>query len=89
MVLYPESTSKVSEFWQAGRLFNEPDFDQLQLMWLDFEDQSRWDCHFYIKELARLRDGRYVIPLFWYTEKGAMQTDAYLVTYDPEVSFTL
>ncbi|KAH8100336.1 hypothetical protein BXZ70DRAFT_973011 [Cristinia sonorae] len=82
MHLYPEVTTSVSEFWQAQRLFNESDLDLLQLMWLDFDNPSRFHCHFYIKELARLCDGRYVVPMMWYTQANVYYADAYIVDYN-------
>ena len=38
----------------------------------------------YLKHTPVL-DGRFVIPLFWYTQKGEYLADAYLVTFDTAV----
>ncbi|KAI0079426.1 hypothetical protein K474DRAFT_1617769 [Panus rudis PR-1116 ss-1] len=81
MHLYPEIASEVSEFWQARRLFDEPDLDLLQPMWADWERASH--RHFYIKELAALQDGTLVIPMMWYTKGGEMYLDGHTVTRDP------
>jgi hypothetical protein len=37
-------------------------------------------CHFYVNELARCRDGSFVIPLCWVLFKGEMHADAMIVT---------
>ncbi|KAI0692911.1 hypothetical protein BC835DRAFT_1520799 [Cytidiella melzeri] len=59
---YVEVSSTISEFYQAERLMNT-DVDLLQLMWADFKRAP--GQHFYIKELACLQDGRFVIPMKW------------------------
>ncbi|KAI0689864.1 hypothetical protein BC835DRAFT_1308149 [Cytidiella melzeri] len=51
---YVEVSSTVSEFYQAKRLMCT-DVNLLQLMWADFKNAPGGQ-HFYIKELARLRD---------------------------------
>ncbi|KAJ7792280.1 hypothetical protein B0H14DRAFT_3563873 [Mycena olivaceomarginata] len=38
--------------------------------------------HFYVNELARCRDGPFVIPLCWVLFKGEMHADAMVVTVD-------
>ncbi|KAI0682331.1 hypothetical protein BC835DRAFT_1536589 [Cytidiella melzeri] len=59
---YVEVSSTISEFYQAERLMNT-DVDLLQLMWANFKRAP--GQHFYIKELACLQDGRFVIPMKW------------------------
>ncbi|KAI0682833.1 hypothetical protein BC835DRAFT_1524436 [Cytidiella melzeri] len=59
---YVEVSSTISEFYQAELLMNT-DVDLLQLMWADFKRAP--GQHFYIKELACLQDGRFVIPMKW------------------------
>ncbi|KAI0705206.1 hypothetical protein BC835DRAFT_1499367 [Cytidiella melzeri] len=82
---YVEVSSTVSEFYQAERLMST-DVDLLQLMWADFKNSP--GQHFYIKELARLRDGRFVIPMKWLCvidkETGAETecADVYHVDYE-------
>ncbi|TCD64244.1 hypothetical protein EIP91_004346, partial [Steccherinum ochraceum] len=86
MHLYPEVASEISEFWQGGRVLGETDYDELQLMWLDFEDRSRRHRHFYIKELARLKDGRFVIPMVWFVKDGVYYANTFAVEYNSETS---
>ncbi|KAJ3559426.1 hypothetical protein NM688_g352 [Phlebia brevispora] len=76
-----EVSSEISEFNQAQRLQNE-DFDLLQLMWADWKGAPH--RYFYIKELARLHDGRFVVPMKWICvlNKDGSETectDVYLV----------
>jgi hypothetical protein len=44
------------------------------------------DRHYYIDELARLRDGNFIIPVRWLedTDKN-VYADAYAVTFDDQV----
>lgn len=57
-------------------------------MWADFEHAP--DTHFYIKEVARLRNGLYVIPMKWVCViDSGVETqcvDVCFVDYDPLVS---
>ncbi|KAI0682538.1 hypothetical protein BC835DRAFT_1409568 [Cytidiella melzeri] len=83
---YVEVSSTVSEFYQAKRLMCT-DVNLLQLMWADFKNAPGGQ-HFYIKELARLRDDRFVIPMKWLCvidkETGAETecADVYLVDHE-------
>ncbi|KAI0697812.1 hypothetical protein BC835DRAFT_1405600 [Cytidiella melzeri] len=85
---YVEVSSTVSEFYQAERLQNT-DVDLLQLMWADFKNAP--GQYFYIKELARLRDGRFVIPMKWLcvidneTRAETDCADVYVVEYETAV----
>jgi hypothetical protein len=54
MVIYPEVTSTVAEFWQAGKWLNEVAPDELTPMWADWEHSP--DRHFYINEIAHTRE---------------------------------
>ena len=79
-----EVSSVVSEFYQAQRLRDE-DVDLLQLMWADFDAAPL--RHFYIKEVARTRDGCYVIPMKWICvinegQKEQYCADVYILQYD-------
>jgi hypothetical protein len=46
------------------------------------------DRHYYIDELARLKNGNFVIPVWWLedTDKNIF-ADAYAVTFDDQVGF--
>jgi hypothetical protein len=87
---YVEVSATVSEFYQAERLQNE-DVDLLQLMWADFIHAP--DRHFYIKEVARTRDGHFVIPMKWLcvidpvTKVETECADVFTVEYQPLVSY--
>ncbi|KAJ6608351.1 hypothetical protein B0H10DRAFT_1955505 [Mycena sp. CBHHK59/15] len=59
--VYPEITEHVSEFNQAGKWTKEIDLDDLSPMWADWERKS--DKHFYVKELAQLESGQFVVPI--------------------------
>jgi hypothetical protein len=83
--IYPEVEGPVTELWQAGKWVNDIDIDQQSPMWLDLEkDRSR---HFYVKELARLNDGSYVIPMKWVTVKGVVHMECLRVVYEVRYTF--
>ncbi|EIW54556.1 uncharacterized protein TRAVEDRAFT_60724 [Trametes versicolor FP-101664 SS1] len=82
MHLYPEVTGPISEFFQANKMLgmDSASLDQSQLMWADWKGSPQ--RHFYIKELAQLKNGNFVIPLKWITVSGIESFDGYAVTYD-------
>ncbi|KAJ7483970.1 hypothetical protein B0H11DRAFT_2416152, partial [Mycena galericulata] len=61
--VYPEITDHISEFKQAEKWTKEVDLDDLSPMWADWK--SAGHKHFYIKELARMKNGEFVIPMRW------------------------
>ncbi|EPQ60241.1 hypothetical protein GLOTRDRAFT_112937 [Gloeophyllum trabeum ATCC 11539] len=73
MNLYPEITSNVSEAWQAGKWANSNDIDLLSPMWANRQNAPH--RHYFIKEVARLRSGKLVIPIRWVRQEGVMCAD--------------
>ena len=44
------------------------------------------NCHYYIDELARLKNGTFIIPVRWLEdEDGNMYADAWAITFDRQV----
>ena len=43
--------------------------------------------HFYVNELAELRDGRLFIPFRWFVYRNQVYADAWSVTIDAQVRF--
>lgn len=83
MMLYPEITSTVAESWQAGKWVDEVAFDELTPMWADW----KWspDRHFYVNEVARIRNGEYLVPKRWIIYNGEEYTDAHQVSINNQV----
>ncbi|EPQ52923.1 hypothetical protein GLOTRDRAFT_46299 [Gloeophyllum trabeum ATCC 11539] len=86
MNLYPEISPKVSEAWQAGKWAEETDLDLLTPMWADRKKAPH--RHYYVKEIARLQDGRLVIPFRWINQDGTMHADVCNVIHDPLTGVT-
>ncbi|KAJ6545514.1 hypothetical protein B0H19DRAFT_1212296 [Mycena capillaripes] len=82
---YPEITTTVSESWQAEKYVKEIEDDDLSPMWANWDGASH--RHFYIKELAQSKDGKYYIPLKWITYKKQVHCDAYLVSKETVCKF--
>jgi hypothetical protein len=61
--VYPEITNKVSESWQAEKYTKEIPDDQLTPMWADWKKAPH--KHFYVHEIAQLKDDNFVLPLRW------------------------
>jgi hypothetical protein len=83
MTVYPEVTSTITESWQAGKWLNEVALDELTPMWADW--QCFPDKHFYVNEVARTKDGRYLVPRRWVTYNGEEYADAQPVLIDDQV----
>jgi hypothetical protein len=71
---YPEETTgPISEVWQASR-------------WKEFKPSERTPMyasglkHFYIDEVAKLRDGQLVLPHAWIRRDGGLCADCHLIT---------
>ncbi|KAJ7857220.1 hypothetical protein B0H13DRAFT_2237721 [Mycena leptocephala] len=79
---YPEITTTVSESWQAEKYVKEIEDDDLSPMWANWDGASH--RHFYIKELAQSKDGKYYVPLKWIIYKKQVHCDAYLVTKETD-----
>ncbi len=66
MQFYPEETDdSMSEVWHGSR-WREYPLDQLT------PSYSKEGKRFYVNELARLKDGRLVIPYIWIMYKGKL-----------------
>lgn len=84
MQVYPEVTSTVSQLYHGSKWLEELDIDDLSPMWADWKGASH--RHFYIKELAQLRNGQYVIPLKWIIFENSEHAECYKVSHYPAVS---
>ncbi len=62
---------------------NETEIDQLPPMWADLVNSPH--RHFYVKELAQLKTGEFVVPVMWYLKEGVMQADVLRVQLNGEV----
>ncbi|KAF7777799.1 hypothetical protein Agabi119p4_3871 [Agaricus bisporus var. burnettii] len=61
--VYPEVTDVVSELWQAGKYLSEIPENQLTPMWADWMGANH--RHFFVNEIAQLRNDEFIIPLRW------------------------
>lgn len=75
------SNGVISEVYHAQKWRKEVDRHALSPMY------DAGNCHYYIDELARLKNGEFVIPLRWLEdEDGNVFADAYAVSFDDQVS---
>ncbi|KAJ7836514.1 hypothetical protein B0H13DRAFT_1913006 [Mycena leptocephala] len=79
--VYPEVMGPISEFWQSDKWTTEIDLDELSPMWANWENRSKSHRHFYIKELAQLCDGTFVVPLRWITVNNVVHADVHDAEY--------
>lgn len=82
-MLYPEVTLTVAKSWQAGKWLDEVAPDELTPMWADWQQSPH--RHFYINEIARMRDERYLVPRRWVIYNGEEHADAHLVSVNNQV----
>ncbi|KAJ6566807.1 hypothetical protein B0H19DRAFT_940681 [Mycena capillaripes] len=78
--VYPEITEKISEFIQADKWTKEVNVDELSPMWADWKNAAH--KHFYVKELARLKNGNFVVPVRWIIFKKEEYAEVHNVAYD-------
>ncbi|KAF8216946.1 hypothetical protein K438DRAFT_2007674 [Mycena galopus ATCC 62051] len=78
---YPEITEDgaVCEFYQAGKLRREMDLNALSPMY-----NAGRNVHYYVNEVARLKDGTFNIPIRWVVFKGVIHADFLEVKLDGE-----
>lgn len=83
MFFYPSITKKISEFHHAAKYVNGVPEEDLTPMWADFDSPSRSAKHFYVRELAELKDGSYAVPLKWVDVEDLMYFEGYRVSFQP------
>jgi hypothetical protein len=70
----------ISEVYHAQKWRKDVDRHTLSPMY------DAGNCHYYIDELARLKNGTFIIPVRWLEdEDGNAYADAWAVTFDHQV----
>ncbi|KAJ7675041.1 hypothetical protein B0H17DRAFT_1161670 [Mycena rosella] len=79
--VYPEITDNISEFMQADKWTKEVSLNDLSPMWADWKNAGH--KHFYVKELAQLKNGNFVILIRWIIFKKEEYAEVYNVVHYP------